>query len=119
VTAAAVDFTVANNETWDLGFVLKDASGVAVNLTGRSIKMQIRGAANPDDVIVELSTDNERIIIVDAPAGAWALAVPVSITQGVPEGAYVYDVIDYFANDPRVWRRQKGAVTVEWGVTVR
>ncbi|MCW2317986.1 hypothetical protein M2322_003551 [Rhodoblastus acidophilus] len=119
MTAAAVDFTVANNETWDLGFVLKDASGALVNLTGRTIKMQLRDPAAPANIVVELSTDNERIVIADAPAGVWALAVPVSVAQGVPNGSYVYDVIDYLANDPRVWRRQKGTVTVEWGVTKR
>jgi len=119
VTATVVDFTVANNETWDNRFTLLDAAGAPVNLAGRTIKMQLRDPAQFTNVVLELSTDNERIVAIDPAGGIWALAVPASVAKDVPAAAYAYDVIDYLAADPRVWRRQKGTLSVEKGITTR
>ena len=114
MSAVQADFTVANNETWSLSFTWP-----GVDLTGHTLKMQARDPANLGNVVVELSTDNERLVITDAAGGVWALNLPAPAAAAIAAGSYAYDVLDYLANDPRVWRRQVGTVTVEQGVTVR
>jgi hypothetical protein len=114
--AVEIDFTVSNNETWDQSFVWTDG-GHPVDLTGMSLKIQLRDPANLSNVIIEISTANSLILVGAPTSGQWQLSVPASKTKDVPAGSYSYDVLNYLANDPRVWRRQKGTITVEQGVT--
>ena len=113
-----IDFTVSTNATWDTAFAWTEA-GAPFPLTGLNFKIQLRDPANANNVVLTLSTADSSILVPDAPGGHWQLSVPYSAALGVPAGSYAYDVLTWLTNDPRVWRRQKGTVTVDQGTTLQ
>jgi hypothetical protein len=113
-----IDFDVSTNATWDVSFAWAQA-GAPVNLTGLNFKIQLRDPANPGNVVVELSTANERVLVIDAIGGIWGLTLSAATANGIPAGAYAYDVLTWLTNDPRVWRRQNGVATIAQGTTIQ
>jgi hypothetical protein len=77
--------TFSNTVTW------KDGSGVAVNLTGYTARMQIR--KNPDSFVtlVEITTENGGITLGGA-AGTIALLITAAVTATLPAGPAKYDL---------------------------
>ena len=64
-------------------------NGVAVDITGASILMQLKKVAGSSDVAKEFSTDNALITITDATAGKFA--IESCIIDIIPFN-YVYDI---------------------------
>lgn len=114
MSTVQADLTVYTNATWIDALIWP-----GVDLTGMTLKLQLRDPANPQNVVLELSTDNTFLAVTDPAAGHWAFDLPVAAAKDVPPAAYVYDVIAYLPADPRVWRYQSGTLTVTAGVTLR
>lgn len=71
-------------------FVWK-ASGVAVNLTGYTARMQLRKSVSASDILLSLTTVNGGIVI-DPLVGKVTVIFNESDTQGVSWASGVYDI---------------------------
>lgn len=72
-----IGFKCVRATTWEDEFVVLDeATGNPVNLTGiDDLVMRIRTRVESPDVVMELSVSNQRLTVLDAPAGRVGLAV--------------------------------------------
>lgn len=111
------DITVFQGATWDLSlsWTVDDPPG-PVDLTGWSAAMQIRPTAGSDDVVVELTTGNGRIVL-GGEAGTVALSMEADATELLQPGAYVYDLELYAGQGGQVTRLLQGGVLVDAEVT--
>lgn len=107
-----VDFQASNNEDLRQGFILTDNAGAPLDITGAGLRMGIETSTGLD--ILEASTTNGRIAIVDAPAGRFDLAIPAAIMATLREGAYRHDLLlESTGTIRRVWT---GTLTLGQGV---
>lgn len=93
----------------------KDATGLPIDLTACTAKMQIRATVDSSPVICELSTVNGRLILTAA-EGKIELVVPNSITKALKPITAVYDLEVTFTNGDVV-RLIEGSVVVKAEVT--
>lgn len=107
-----VDFQASNNEDLRQAFVLTDAVGAPLDITGAAMRMAIETAAGDD--ALEVTTANGRIIVTDASAGRFDLAIPAASMRTLGEGAYRHDLLLEAAGSVRrVW---SGTLTLGQGV---
>jgi hypothetical protein len=62
-----------------------------IDLTGYSIRMQVRRTHEDDEIIVDLGA-NGFITIEDASGGVMRILIPSDSTRDLPLGKFVYDV---------------------------
>ncbi len=82
-----VDFETFTNEDWADSFELNDGEE-AIGLAGASLAMRVSGQ---DGTVIDLSTDNGLIEIVDAAAGEIAICVPKATMADIEPGIYAHD----------------------------
>lgn len=110
-------------DTFDPELDFKNADGTAQNLNGLTARMQIREEIDSPTVILELSTDNGRIIIPNDASGTVQFNLPAETTADLPTyndvAVWVYDLklIDVVASPEKVIRAVQGVVTVIPSVT--
>ena len=109
-----VDFESANNEDLRQAIALTDTAAMPVDLTGASLRMDI--TAVDDAATIEASSANGRLVVADAPAGRFEVAVPAASMRSLPPGSYRHDLVVDFA-DGRVQRVWTGTLTLAAGVT--
>jgi hypothetical protein len=63
MTAAVYNFVLEQGTSLNKKLVWKDPNGVAINLTGYTARMQVRESYDSDDVLIELTTTNGKIVI--------------------------------------------------------
>lgn len=63
-----------------------------VDLTGYEVRMHIRERLDSPEVLLELTTDNGRIVITDATAGAFELRLTAEETEALDWRTGVYDL---------------------------
>jgi hypothetical protein len=107
------NITVYKGTTFTLAPVWK-IGGYAVNLTDYSAKMQVR-AATDASVLVELSTDNGKIVITPA-LGKLTLTLTSAQTTALTSGKYFYD-LNLTAPDTTVTKILEGVFLVNDSVT--
>lgn len=90
-------------------------SGTVIDMTGWTGRMQIRTAADAADFEIELTTENERIII-DEDAGKVTLYLTDDLTAALTPGSYVYD-LELVTATGRVYGPLYGGVSVKAEVT--
>lgn len=113
--AATYDFEIEQGTTFEKTFRWKDVNEDPVNLTGAEIRMQIRRSVNSDDVLLELSTTNGRIISGGA-TGDITLRLVESVSAAIEWRRGVYD-LEVEASDGTVTRLLQGAITISREVT--
>lgn len=85
--------TITQGVTYDdLTITCKDAAGDPLDLTGYTVRSQIRKYISSDDVILDLD-DGGYISISDAVNGVIAVDIPDEITAGLPQGSAACDVL--------------------------
>lgn len=84
------NIVVPDNETFQLGLVIKDDVGSVQDLTGYTAKMEIRVSPG-SGVLVTASTANGKIIL-DGKAGKLSFIVPYSDLTAL-SGTYQYDLL--------------------------
>lgn len=92
----------------------KDSSGVPVNLTGYTARMQIRPTLDSTTVTLELTTANSRITLGGA-TGTITLNAD-STVMNMSAGAYVYD-LEVISGGGAVTRIVMGSFVVRGEVT--
>lgn len=90
---------------------------VGVNLTGCSIKMQIRKTAASTEVLCELSTANGKITFVDATIGKFQVTITGEESENFTFFRGVYDLEIHYPSGGNVYRLMQGSVTIDPNVT--
>lgn len=84
-------FTIDQGTDLRVPFVLKNADGSAVDLTGCTVRMQLRKSYYAEEAVDTLTTDNGRIVITPL-EGRFELNFPNKITESFPVQTLIYDV---------------------------
>ena len=108
------DFTVSNNEDWFRDWTLKDSVGEIPLEAGWKLYMQLQNKRT-GDLAMTNSSDNGRIIRVDAAVGKFGMRVRSADAAQIVASQYDYDIV-LVAGDG-IYRLVKGTVTVEQGIT--
>ena len=88
---AIYNFCIPQGRDFDKSFIKKDGNGVPVDLTGYTARMQIRSSPLSPNVILELTTENGRIV-VDGLLGKVTLILDNVTTAGLTFKKAVYDI---------------------------
>ena len=113
----ALDFTLANNATFERSFTLLDDNSTVIPLAQTAIRMQIRPSADSTTILLTATNaQGDMISITNLDAGIVDLLVSANTLRSIPGGAYVYDIIVQHPSG-RVWRPFAGAITLIAGVT--
>ena len=110
--AAKLNLTIEQGATFSKRLVWRDKNKRPVNTTGYAAKMQIRASATSAEVLFELSTTNNRIVL--QAGGVIQLDISANDTDSIKSG--VYDLKLYAPNGQEI-RLIEGKVTVSPGVT--
>ncbi len=95
-------------------FKYEDKQGNDVSLTGYTINMQVRKNFD-DDLVLDLSTDNGKIIIDSN--GEADISLSYTDTTDLPAGRFLYDMIITDTLDFKT-KLLKGYVVIESDVTL-
>lgn len=90
-TNIVVNIVIEQGSTWLAELTYTDAEGEPIDLTGAEACMQLRRAAYSEDVVIELDTDNNRIVI-EPLAGKLTLTLTADETATIETYNGVYDL---------------------------
>lgn len=91
MSAGAYDINCEQGATFRRELFIRDSAGDLIDLSGYTARMHVRRSVRSDSTIVELTTENEYIII-DNP-GKIVLTLPASITAELSdEGIYDLEI---------------------------
>lgn len=103
---------IYRSQSWGQRVILK-SGGVAMNLTGISLRMQFRRTPEAAIALVELSTVNGKMVVSAPTAGQIDLALSEIDTENLTLGQIYWDII---RTDTKQ-RLTGGYALVEQGVT--
>ena len=89
--AETYELNINQGSNLSLEIALKNSDGTPLNLTGYTARMQLRASYTAPDIIVELTTENGRIIIIPL-TGVVRLLLDASTTAAFIAKNYVYDL---------------------------
>lgn len=114
MSAGIYNLEILQGETFEKRITWKDKSGNVVDLSGYSAKMQIRNSKSQTALlIIELSTTNGKITIVD---NVIIITISASETASMNFTTAYYDL--ELTKASVVKRLLQGSVTLDVGVTV-
>ena len=114
MAATTYDLTIEQGATFSQLVTYKE-SGVAVNLTGYTARMQVRSTLESASTVVELTTANGRITLGGS-AGTITLTVSATDTAALTAGRGVYD-LELVSGSGIVTRLLQGVATISRNVT--
>ena len=114
MSATTYDILIEQGATFSQLVTYKE-SGVAVNLTGYTARMQVRSTLESASTIVELTTANGRIALGGA-AGTITLTISATDTAALTAGRGVYD-LELVSGSGIVTRLLQGVATISRNVT--
>ena len=114
MSATTYDILIEQGATYSQVITYKE-SGVAVNLTGYTARMQVRSTLESASTIVELTTANSRIALGGA-AGTITLTISATDTAALTAGRGVYD-LELVSGSGIVTRLLQGVATISRNVT--
>ena len=114
MAATTYDLLIEQGATFSQLVTYKE-SGVAVNLTGYTARLQVRSTLESASTIVELTTANGRIALGGA-AGTITLTISATDTAALTAGRGVYD-LELVSGSGIVTRLLQGVATISRNVT--
>lgn len=114
MAATTYDLLIEQGATFSQLVTYKE-SGVAVNLTGYTARMQVRSTLESASTVVELTTVNGRIALGGA-AGTITLTISATDTAALTAGRGVYD-LELVSGSGIVTRLLQGVATISRNVT--
>lgn len=115
---AKLDLEIYRGSVFRKGFQwIIQSTGVAMDLTGCSIRMQIKESTCSETPLIELNTDNGRIVIVSAIDGKWTVEILPVDTATIAAIRYVYDMDITFPSGD-VFTVCRGIIKVTEDVTI-
>lgn len=91
--ATKLNLPVEQGANFIKSFTLKDSKRRPINLTGYTARMQVRPSVASEQVIVELSTANGKIVITPL-IGLVKLQLTAAETQVLSSGVYDLELVD-------------------------
>lgn len=114
MAATTYDLLIEQGATFSQVITYKE-SGVAVNLTGYTARMQVRSTLESAEALIELTTANGRIALGGA-AGTITLTISATDTAALTAGRGVYD-LELVSGSGIVTRLLQGVATISRNVT--
>ena len=114
MAATTYDLLIEQGATFSQLVTYKE-SGVAVNLTGYTARMQVRSTLESATSVVELTTANGRIALGGA-AGTITLTISATDSAALTAGRGVYD-LELVSGSGIVTRLLQGVATISRNVT--
>lgn len=114
MAATTYDLLIEQGATFSQLITYKE-SGVAVNLTGYTARLQVRSTLESASTVVELTTANGRIALGGA-AGTITLTISATDTAALTAGRGVYD-LELVSGSGIVTRLLQGVATISRNVT--
>jgi len=114
MAATTYDILIEQGATYSQLITYKE-SGVAVNLTGYTARMQVRSTLESATTVVELTTANSRIAL-GGTAGTITLTISATDTAALTAGRGVYD-LELVSGSGIVTRLLQGVATISRNVT--
>lgn len=102
-------------KTYEQPLIFNDRFRQEINLAGYTARMQVRASVDAEDFLVELTTENNRIVI-DAEQGSVLLAISAADTAELTPGSYKYD-LELISASGRVYCPIYGSFKVKAEVT--
>jgi hypothetical protein len=119
MTAPVYDFTgdqaLEQGSRWQRTINYKTADGVVIDITGWTARMQIRKSVTSSTVLLELTTENDRIVI-DGAAGEITLDLSATETASITWKSGVYD-LELIPDAASAFRFIQGEIEVSPEVT--
>lgn len=112
---ANYDLEIWQGQTFNFTFVWKDSTGTPINLTGYSGRMHIRPTVMAEVIIIELSTENSKMVF-DHLNGGVTLTISAEETAQIKYKNAVYD-LEVFNAEGVVRRLMEGKVIIHREVT--
>lgn len=109
-----VNIDIATNEDLRQPFALTDSLDQPVDLSAATLEMDIDQVDGMDGL--ELTTANLRIVVLNATAGEFEIAVPAAEIAALTPGVYRHDLV--MMRDGRTHRIFEGTLTLARGVTL-
>tara|TARA_R110000824_G_scaffold283089_1_gene471452 strand:- start:343 stop:702 length:360 start_codon:yes stop_codon:yes gene_type:complete len=98
-TSTRVDITCRKGDTFSLEFTFTDSSGVAINLTGYTWKMDVKETdTSSGDIIAD-----DSFTYSGTAAGLLTVTATASTMAGVTGGLYVYDLQSTTGGSVKTW----------------
>jgi len=76
----------------DIDVVVSDSNGEAVDLEDVEIRFTVREDFDDEEAVIELSSEDDAITIVDPEAGTFIIHIATEITSELEIRNYVYDI---------------------------
>ena len=112
MAAGKYSFVIEQGATLNFQIDWTDSDGNPIDLTGYHARMQVRPTVASETVIIELTTENGRITLLD---NTVTLDISADDTEALPVGAYKYDL--EIQTGAEVIRLVQGSFTVSPEVT--
>lgn len=113
--AGSHNIIVDQGATFSQVFIKKDSKKRVIPLTGFTARMQVRQSYDSPETVLNLTTENDGIII-DETKGMINILVPAATMTNISGGKYVYD-LELVDPDGAVERLVMGSFTVRAEVT--
>ncbi len=72
-------------------YIIDPCTKLPTDLTGYTVKMQVRVTVDSEEVVLEISTEEDNVTITPL-EGKIAINVPSEVTAEILAGMYVYDL---------------------------
>lgn len=103
------------NQDWNDGFLVLDANGAAVDLTGADLRLMVRANATDTATLLSLTVGAGTLVLTVPTEGKLETNVPKATMETIAPGTYPYDLVRVTGG---VWdMRFGGFVTIRQGVT--
>lgn len=86
--SAEANFTIPSDADFYPTFVYKTATDDPIDITGATFVSRWRKKAEDASIFMELTTENNRIQILDGEAGRFALYLPKALLETLTPGSY-------------------------------
>jgi hypothetical protein len=106
---------VSHNADWAVLFVY-EADGEPMNLTGSTIRMQVRKVEEAATAIIDVFSPDGGIEFLDAIAGQFVINISREKSQRAPPGEYVTDIVQERSDGRRIVLFE-GVANITMGIT--
>jgi len=102
--------------TWVRVITWTDSDDIPVNITGYTVRMQIRENADDEETIVDISTTEGSIALTTPASGIFTITLSATVTATLTFNRAIYD-IEMVAPAGTVTRLLQGAVRLSKEIT--
>lgn len=85
------------------GFVVKNQNDVALDITGWLLKAELRQQVSDASPLVTLTSAGGGFAIIDAANGRFEMRITADLTEDLPAGGVVFDILRTDADPGPVW----------------